>query len=690
MSTDAPTNRLRDETSPYLLQHAENPVAWQPWDDRALDSARREGKPILLSIGYSACHWCHVMAHESFEDAATAQVMNELFVNIKVDREERPDLDKIYQTAHAILTQRPGGWPLTMFLTAEDQVPFFGGTYFPDTARHGMPAFKDLLRRVAEFHREHRSDIEKQNASMVEALHSLWGRAQVAAALDPGLVGQARRQLEPLFDATHGGFGQAPKFPHPSSLERLLRDWASSVERGEPDQPVLHMARFTLEKMCNGGVYDQLGGGFYRYSVDAYWMIPHFEKMLYDNGPLLGLCAETAAATGDPLFARAARETADWVIREMQAPEGGYFSTLDADSEGEEGKFYAWDRDEVGRILDPEDYPLLAARYGLDQTPNFEGRWHLHGFAGIDALAEGNAQTPEEITTRLDAARRRLFEARERRVRPGRDEKILTAWNALMIKGMARAARHLGEPDWQASAERALAFIRAELWRDGRLLATYKDGRARLAGYLDDYAFLLDALLELLQLRWSESDLALARDLAEVLLDHFQDHEHGGFFFTADDHERLVQRPKAPADEATPSGSGVAALALNRLGHLLGEPRYLVAAERTLRDAAATMTQAPGSHCTLLSALEEHLDPPQIVILRGAEPQLGAWRRRVATPYAPRRLSLAIPNDAEGLPEMLATKAPRGDAVAYICTGTTCSAPVDSLEDLDRALAPPG
>jgi uncharacterized protein len=668
-------NRLAHETSPYLLQHADNPVDWYPWGPEALEKAKAEDKPILLSIGYSACHWCHVMAHESFEDPATAEVMNRLYVNIKVDREERPDLDKIYQTAHFMLSQRSGGWPLTMFLTS-DQVPFFGGTYFPDTPRHGLPAFRDLLERIAGFYHERREEIERQNESLQNALTSLFS-PRGHDALNSAVLDTVRSAIAQQFDEREGGFGTPPKFPHPTTIERLLRHFAHTG-----DDRARYMACFTLEKMARGGLNDQLAGGFCRYSTDGQWMIPHFEKMLYDNGPLLALYAQAHAATGDAYFAEVAQRTADWAIRTMQAPEGGFYSALDADSEGEEGRYYVWEPDEVRALLPEEIYPVFARVYGLDRPANFEGRWHLHTFVSPEDLAKETGESASTIEAMLDAARAPLLAAREMRVPPGLDDKILTSWNALMIRGLAVAARHLGRDDWAEAAQRAVDFIRGKLWRNGRLLATYKNGTARLPAYLDDHAYLLDALLELLQVRWRTQDLTLARQIAGILLEHFEDREQGGFFFTADDHEALIQRPKTFADEAMPSGNGVAALALNRLGHVLGEPGYLQAAERSVRLATTLMDQAPMAHASMITAFEEQLYLPKLVILRGDPAMIDTWRERLARDYAPRRLVFAIPADAADLPEALAAKAPRGEAVAYVCTGTTCSAPVTDPDAL--------
>jgi uncharacterized protein YyaL (SSP411 family) len=674
-------NRLVATTSPYLRQHAHNPVDWWPWCEEALALARKTDRPILLSIGYSACHWCHVMAHESFEDPGTAELMNRLFVNIKVDREERPDLDKIYQTAHQLLAQRPGGWPLTVFLMPADQKPFFAGTYFPREPRHGLPAFKQLVQGIERAYREQKTAIESQNDSLMEALAELEPRASDALP-ERSAIDTALQELDESFDPEHGGFGDAPKFPHPTNLELLLRHAAGGSDAETPDRSARRKAVWTLERMIRGGLTDQLGGGFYRYSVDARWMIPHFEKMLYDNGPLLALCCDAFAVTEDPLFRDAAVMTADWVLREMQSPEGGYWSSLDADSEGEEGRFYVWDRDAIRALITPAEYAAFAAVFGLDRPANFEGRWHLHGYRTPEAVAGDLGLEPAQVQALLAAARATLYAARERRVRPGRDEKVLTAWNALMIKGMARAARTFDRPDYLESAEQALAFIRGTLWREDRLLATYKDGAAHLNAYLDDYADLLDALLELLQTRWSRADLDFALALAEVLLDQFEDPIDGGFWFTGRDHETLIHRTKPLGDEAVPSGNGIAALALQRLGHLVGEPRYLAAAERTLKLAADSIGRMPYAHATLLFALDEWLDPPETLVIRAGDERIDAWRRETQRGYRPRRFVLGIPTEESQLPGTLAAMVPGERPRIYRCRGTHCEPPTESLADV--------
>ena len=683
-------NRLARETSPYLQQHAGNPVDWYAWGEEALQAARAQDKPILLSIGYSACHWCHVMAHESFEDAEIAALMNRDFINIKVDREERPDLDQIYQLAHQMMSERSGGWPLTMFLTP-GQEPFFGGTYFPKAPRYGLPGFAELLPRVAQFYRSERAQIARQGEAIVggfermqpanPAHHSEFSSAPVDLALE---------NLAASYDARFGGFGAAPKFPRPTDLELCLRHHAASgaggtdaTRKGDP----LAMAVFTLGRMAVGGIYDQLGGGFCRYSVDAYWLIPHFEKMLYDNGPLLARYSDAWALTRDPLFAEVVEETATWTMREMQSPEGGYYSSLDADSEHEEGKFYVWTPQQVRALLSDEEYAVCAPFYGLDQAANFEGgQWHLHVARGLEEIAQAVGRPLPECGALLVSSRAKLFAARERRIRPGRDEKILTSWNALMIAGMARAARVFGRPGWLASARAALDFIRATLWREeqgparARLLATCKDGRAHLNAYLDDYAFLLAALIELMQTEYDSRDLAFAQNLAEVLLDQFYDPATGGFFFTSHDHEKLIHRPKPGYDGATPSGNGAAALALQRLGHIMGESRYLDAAERTLRLFYPVLAQHPNGCTSLLLALEEAIEPPRVVVLRGPPEQMRQWRRSLDRAYLPTTVILALAPGEADLPPVLAKPTVSEAVNAWVCQGVTCLPPVDKLE----------
>lgn len=669
-------NQLADATSPYLQQHADNPVAWQEWSEEALAAARELNRPILLSIGYSACHWCHVMAHESFENADTAASMNALFVNIKVDREERPDLDKIYQTANQLLNQRPGGWPLTLFLDPNTRLPFFSGTYFPVQARHGLPAFRDVLTGVYQAWGDQRSAIANQSESLEDALSRLAETANDGKLPSPEVVFKGVAQLKQNHDAVHGGFGRAPKFPHPGNLALLLRH-----ARREDDASALNIATFTLERMALGGVYDQIGGGFCRYSVDERWMIPHFEKMLYDNGSLLALYADAWVQTRDALFRTTCESLVGWLFREMQSAEGAFWSSQDADSEGEEGRYYVWTREEIQVLLQPDEFQAFAACYGIDDKPNFEGKWNPHAAQRPETLRE---RFPD-IDQRLRRGRSVLLNARQKRVPPGIDDKILTSWNALIIAGLARAGRLLGKEGWIEAAGRALRHLKGRHWQHGRLLASYKNGRAHLPAYLDDHAYLLRAILELLQARWSSEDLEFGMALADLLLDRFEDKESGGFFFTADDHESLIQRPKPMIDDAMPSGNGIAAQALLQLGHLTGQSRYLDAARHTLEAAAEAMRQTPYAHAALLIALDSWRNPDPVIVLRGQPQDLKPWSSQLYGHSACPAV-YPIPEDAVDLPDQIAAKPAGEDVLGYLCTGTHCESPVASCAELLSAL----
>ena len=675
------TNRLAGATSPYLQQHAANPVDWNLWGDEALRRARDENKPILLSIGYSACHWCHVMAHESFEDAGVAAVMNEHFVNIKVDREERPDLDQIYQTAHALLTRRSGGWPLTMFLTPAG-APFFAGTYFPKQGRHGLPGFLELLPRVATAFREQGEQIAQQNARLTEAMAGFEpvGGDDELPRLAPA---RALAALKQRFDPEYGGFGGAPKFPHPTELEFCLRAWGATR-----DEEALSVVRKSLECMADGGIRDHLGGGFCRYSVDAQWTIPHFEKMLYDNGPMLTMYADLARATGDARFADVARGIVGWLVREMRDPDGAFYSSLDADSEGHEGKFYVWSPDEVRALVSAEEWAVAAPHFGLDRPPNFEGHaWNLRVMEPLERVAARLDIPLPDARTRLVGAQSALFAAREHRIRPGRDDKVLTSWNALAISGLARAARALNEPRWAALAFAAADTLKRTTWRDGRLLATRFGDHADLNGYLDDYAFLLAALVELMQTRFRVEDFDWARELADALLTHFEDSGRGGFFFTSHDHEKLFHRTKPGPDNATPSGNGVAACALIAFGHLASEPRYIDAADRCVRLFAPMLADSPGGCSTLLAALADLESPPTAVIIDGDGEQARSWQRALESSYRP---SVRVFNVAgvAPLPQVLAKGAPPAKgAIAWVCRGTQCLPPIATLAELEREIA---
>lgn len=679
-------NQLSDQTSPYLLQHADNPVQWMPWDEEALRMARDQDKPILLSIGYSACHWCHVMAHESFEHNDTAAVMNRLFINIKVDREERPDLDKIYQSAHSMLTNRPGGWPLTIFLTPHDLMPIFAGTYFPKTPRHGLPAFTQLLENIAHAYTAHKEDIEKQSASLRDAFRQIAAQDDtVAQHLGSMPLDVARNQIEQQFDSQFGGFSSAPKFPHPAIIQRALKHWARTNETGNPDSRILHTALFSLERMASGGLFDHLGGGFCRYSTDERWMIPHFEKMLYDNAPLLWLNTQAWCISGNILHKDTATETADWVMREMQSESGGYFSALDADSEGVEGKFYVWEPQTVASHIEDSEYQLLASRFGLDQPANFEAQWHFHAYRSYQELADQCSSSVSEVRNELLATRKKLFAARDQRIHPALDDKILTAWNGLMIRGMAYAGRQLDNTAYIDSATRAADYIHSHLWKNNRLLATARNNHAHLNAYLDDYAFVISGLIELLQSRWDSKWLQWAQQLADVLIEQFEDEHSGGFFFTSHDHEQLIQRSKSYSDDATPSGNGIAAESLFVLGYLLAEPRYIDAAERCLKAAWRSIDQAAISHCSLLEALDQYLDPPQIIILRGSADALASWQQPAKGAFLPHSYIFAIPAD-HGLPPSLAEKQVSETTLAYVCEGMQCAPPINARNEWNELI----
>jgi uncharacterized protein YyaL (SSP411 family) len=673
-------NRLSRASSPYLRQHAGNPVDWHEWNDESLALARSEDKPILLSIGYAACHWCHVMAHESFEDDEVARVMNDAFVNIKVDREERPDLDRIYQTAHALLTRRSGGWPLTMVLTPSG-APYFGGTYFPKHGRHGLPGFLDLLPRVAAAYREQGATIAEQNDRLARAMAAL--EPDDAEALPRHAADAALAGLKRTFDPDWGGFGNAPKFPHPFELDFALRAFAS---RG--DDEALEIVTVTLDRMAEGGIHDHLAGGFCRYSVDAEWTIPHFEKMLYDNGPLLALYADAARVTREPRYAEVARGIVAWMRAEMRAPDGAFASSLDADSEGEEGKFYVWSVDEVREALDDDAFAVARLHYGLDGPPNFEGHaWHLRVARPLDEVARTLGNPAAEVSARLARAKAALLGVRAGRVRPGLDDKVLTSWNALAISGLSRASRALGEDRFDELARDAVDALRHTVWRDGRLYATRRGDAPALPAYLDDYAFLLDALCERMQNGFRADDYDWAIELADALLERFEDRDKGGFWFTAHDHEALFHRTMPGHDNATPSGNGVAARALASLGALAGEPRYLEAARRAVARFASSIAHSPGGFSTLLEAAERLEHPPTQVIVSGASADATAWRNALVASYRP-GLEVYVVDPRSAPRALVKGAAPATGARAWVCRGMTCLPPVDSLGALRPLVGP--
>ncbi len=656
-----------NSTSPYLQQHADNPVDWFTWGEEAFNKARRENKPILLSIGYSACHWCHVMAHESFEDETTAALMNRHFVNIKVDREERPDIDKIYQLTHSLLIRGPGGWPLTTFIDPKTHAPFFSGTYFPDQPRHHLPAFKEVLVSLADYFNTHLQEIRRQGEVVCTAMQRIYAPQEPLSSLPRNALENTCNALLDCFDTVHGGFGEAPKFPQPSYLEFLIYYWVKARH-----QPAIEAVVYTLNKMSNSGVYDHIGGGFYRYAVDREWMIPHFEKMLYDNGWLLSLLSDAAIFNGAELFKQRVCETAEWVMREMQSSAGGYYSSIDADSEGKEGWFYVWSQQDIDAALqgDGDAAALIRRHYNLGDAENFEGKWHLHL----------NAATDDPT---LATVKKKLFDYRNQRIKPHLDNKILTAWNALMIKGMAKAAMVANEKRYADSAQRAFRFMQTTMWDGKQLRSCWNNDVMQTTMYLDDCAFLLDTTLYLLQMRWDKQKFSFALSLADILLEQFEDKLHGGYFFTPDEHEILLQRPRTFTDEAVPCGYGIATSALILIGLLSGYAKYLTSAERALGQANRVLEKEL-MHCTTLVRVSDTWENlPEIIILRGAKTLLPDWQYCVNQTFNPQRYCFAIPSDAADLPPAIADKpAAQNFATvrAYICQGTACQKPIDDLD----------
>ena len=686
-------NRLADADSLYLRQHADNPVDWWPWCDEALAEARRRDCPVLLSIGYAACHWCHVMAHESFADAATAATMNALYVSIKVDREQRPDLDKVYQLAHQALSGRPGGWPLTLVLDPEDLTPFFAGTYFPPVPRHGLPAFRDLLQRVRAFFDRERGAVRDQNARLRAWLDEFDAAAPAARRADAAPVARALQDIAARFDPEHGGSRGAPKFPHAGEIELLLDEAAHPQGAGDSGAPTpadcAAMARRTLEQMAAGGLYDHLAGGFFRYCVDADWGIPHFEKMLYDQAQLLPLYARAARHFAEPGLAEVVRATAAWLETGLGLADGGYACALDADSEGEEGRCYVWTREELVAALDADAAAAATLRFGFDAPPNFEGRaWHLRGARPLAAVAATLQLDVDAAQRRLERARRDLLAVRDRRVPPARDDKRLTAWNALAAAGLARAGRLLDDAALIAQADATLATLRRLAWRNGRLHAL-ADSRADGEGYLDDYAFLLDAVLELLLCRWRDADLDFALALVAALRARFEDAPRGGFFFTAHDAEPLIQRPKPWLDESLPAGNAIAIRALLRLGHLTGDAGCLAAAERALDAAQSVLDRHPQAAPSLLRALRTAIAPPLQAVVRTDADSAAAWQAAARAAPADVEVFL-IPDDATALPGLLAQRIPRAGGVAWVCSGLSCREPLTTPEAFAAALREAG
>ncbi|PYS41507.1 MAG: thioredoxin domain-containing protein [Acidobacteria bacterium] len=655
-------NQLINETSPYLLQHADNPVDWYAWGPEALDRAAKEDKPILLSIGYSACHWCHVMEHESFEDRSIAEIMNRYFVNIKVDREERPDLDQIYMAAVQMMTGS-GGWPMTVFLLPTGE-PIFGGTYFPPDDRYGRPGFRRVLETIAEAYRTRRAELVENAKGFREHLTRQTFRKNQRETIDSSLLDLAYRAMGSRFDPREGGFGGAPKFPPSMSVDFLLR-----YHHRTGDEHALHMATLTLDKMAYGGIYDQVGGGFHRYSTDDHWLVPHFEKMLYDNALLARVYIDAFRATGDRLYKRIAEETLDFIVREMRAPNGAFYSTQDADSEGVEGKFYVCTLDEFRNVLG-NDADLLANYFDVTAHGNWEETNILHVTHEID----------ENLQTKVQDAKKKLYDAREKRVKPGRDEKVLTDWNGLMLRAFAEAAAYLGRDEYRAVAETNADFIMNTMWDGNRLLHSYKDGRARFNGYLDDYANLIDGLFALYELTFDYKWLDAAVRVGDRMVEQFWDPD-GGFYFTGKDHESLLTRTKDFFDNATPSGNSVAADVLLRMAGVLDRQDYRQTAEEIFLTAAGLLKQYASGFGRMLAALDFYIGPSKEIALIGSPQQFLSTLRNH---YMPRSVIAA------GSDERIALLRDRpmvnGQPTAYLCENFTCKQPVTDVAAFEAQL----
>ena len=679
------TNRLVNETSPYLLQHAHNPVDWYPWGEEALTRARQEDKPILLSIGYSACHWCHVMEHESFENAAIAGLMNENFVNIKVDREERPDLDQIYMSAVQMMTGQ-GGWPMTMFLTPEG-VPFYGGTYFPPEDRYNMPGFPRVLLSVAEAYRAQRDQVASTASSLLGELRRISLVEESRDLLTAEILDNAYRRIAGNYDRNYGGFGGAPKFPPAMTLEFFLR-----THHRTGSTAALEMVLHTCRKMAEGGMYDQLGGGFHRYSVDAKWLVPHFEKMLYDNALLSRLYLHVYQLTKDTFARRIAEETLDYVKREMTDVSGGFYSSQDADSEGEEGKFFVWSRAEIISSLGAEAGAIFCEYFGVSEDGNFEGQNILHVHIPIEEVARKSNRSVEQTFEIISAGRRKLFELRERRIKPHRDEKVLTAWNGLMLTSFAEASAILDRPDYRDVARANARFLLTRLQSDGLLLRSWKAGTAKLNAYLEDYANLIDGLLALYEatgeFEWFEG----ATDLAAKMIDEFWDDETGGFFFTGSNHERLIVRSKEWLDNATPSGNSVAVLVLLRLAQFTANEDFRRRATTVLRLMANQVRRYPSAFGFALAALDFYLSSPLEIALIGPnrDADLSALVRTVWDTFLPNRV-IALAQDQPGraavsIPFLRDRTALDAKPTAFVCQNYTCRQPTQSPTELRSQL----
>jgi len=665
-------NRLKNEKSEYLLQHADNPVDWYPWSKEAFNKAEKDNKPIMLSIGYSACHWCHVMAHESFEDDGTAELMNANFINIKLDKEERPDLDKIYQMSQTIITGKTGGWPLTVFMTPE-KFPFFAGTYFPDTERHGLPGFKDILLRVMDFYKNQRDDISKQNIQIKNIFETLNKTKETKNIVNEDLLNKVKSELISSIDRVHGGFGSAPKFPHVNNLDFLIK----TAEKN--DKETLELIELTLTRMTCAGIYDHLKGGFFRYSVDELWMIPHFEKMLYDNGPMIDILCNAYKITQNSLYLDKINQTCQWAIEEMQDKQGGFYSTIDADSEHVEGKFYVWTDEELKDILNTNELKLFKEIFVVYNKPNFEGKYHLH-------VTKTNQECYINNKNSADLICAKLLKIRNERVRPTTDKKMLVSWNSLLMLGLINAYKITGNNNYYNSAKKCFDFIRNNMWVNNKLYACYHD-KPYFNAYLDDYAFLSKACIEFLKIDWNERDFGFLENLTDSLINNFQDKENGGFYYTSDTHEELIYRPKSYMDESLPSGNSIATEVLSELYELTGNSKYIKAVDASISSAADSINRSKFSHCSLYLAAPNIKISKKLIIIRCELEKIDEYKKNIYALNIMNDNIYFIANNENVTIKGIKEKINQGRFTAYVCQNNTCSEPIKDYESLSAVIS---
>jgi len=657
-------NKLKSEKSAYLQQHAENPVDWYPWGEEAFDVAKKEGKPILLSVGYSACHWCHVMAHESFEDEETAELMNKNFVNIKLDKEERPDLDKIYQMAQTIITGKSGGWPLTVFMT-DNKFPFFAGTYFPPEERYGLPAFKQILERVSDFFEKKQHDIKTQNAQIQNIFDNLNNASE--KLVEDNINQRTLDLLISSFDKVHGGFGSAPKFPRCTNLKLLL----DNHQKLDPES--YDLLKLSIDRMCYSGIYDQVGGGFFRYSVDELWMIPHFEKMLYDNGPLASIMCGAFRVFNDQIYLKKATETCDWAITDMQNENGGFSSTIDADSEGKEGKYYVWSDKELGKLLTNEELNVFKEVYVVYGKPNFESTYHLH-------TTQMNVEKFNSNTKVIESIIAKLKKQRDYRTPPDRDSKILTSWNCLMIKGLLDTYKITNEMKYFESASRSFEFIKNNLW-DGNVLYACFHEQPEFSGYLDDYAFLSDVCIEFLKLQWDQEIYTFLLSLVNTCEQNFLDKENGGFFFSSVLNKDLIYRPKLYTDESMPSGNSVMIDVLYKIFDITGNISYKELADNTFSSSASSLNRSLDAHCNIIASIPEH-NPRKTIFIKCDISKAKEIKERIFNNTRLQDQVFIIDKDLKTEIKNIDSKASKGEFTAYMCEGFVCSEPIVAFDEL--------